>query len=457
MRRFSTLAFTAVALSSLAGCALILGSFTTDGTIGGGDGGPDSRVDGATDGGDGGPPQKVLGCSLDGIPHKVISNNLDINEQPLAIHAINGNSDRRIAYLLAPSQKARFVEVDDVKSDGSGFSPLQQAFASGIEYVGFDNFDGGFAFIGYDGSALTLRGSYLRDNDKTPSFPQAIAVNPPLTNGTSNFNTAIVPLDLANGIFFVAVSFSINNQPQQDLYAGTVDLNKGNGPGLEKIQGFASRPEFSSSSIVLDRANHQAAIIISPDKGLGDSQVLTIDFTSTPKSLGMRNLPGPQAAHVVASFMAPSVPAPGTNGASFLTGDLTNSSVPFNMFAGTLQDDKTKTFLVGDLPAPTKFDSIDDLAVDKSAFEWRFFQVIGPQLVIAGRKTGTGDGVNILWFDGKGTLRGKASGATALVPTEKVSGAAATFRSPPAAVFAQLAMMWRTEAHDVMIADVTCK
>lgn len=457
MARLSTLAFAAVAFSCLGGCALILGGFTTDSNLSPDGGGTDARADGTTDGGGDGSTPKLLVCAVDGIPHK-ITTNLDIFEQPLAVHVGSGNNDRRIAYLIAPQQKPRLIEVDDVKSDGSGFMQLPFAFAQGIEYVGFDNFDGGFAFVGFNSQAATLGGSFLLDKDNAPSPVQAIALNPPMPNSVGNFIAAIVPLDIVNGIFFVAVSFSVNNQPQQDLYAGTVRLSQGAPlPPLEKIQGFPNRPEFNSSGIVLDRVNRQAAIIIGADKGLGDSQVLTIDFSSTPKGLGMRNLPGLGGSHVLGSFVAPSVPAPGTNGAGFLTGDLTNSTIPFGMHTGMITDDKTKTFAIADMPPLVPFATVDDLAIDKASFEWRFFSVVGPQLVIAGRKTGTGDGVNLVWLDGKGSLRAKASGTGALVPGEKVSGAAATFRNPPTVVFAQLSVMWRTEAHDIMMADVTCK
>lgn len=457
MARLSTLAFAAAALSSLAGCALILGSFTTDGTVIGGDGGPDSRVDGATDAGDGGGP-KLLVCSLDGVPHKMTSG-LDIQDNPLAVHSVNGNgSDRRIAYLVSPNAKPRRMEVADVRNDGTNFSPLASSFTQTIEYIGFDNFEGGLAFIGWDNQAVTLSGSFLLDNDKTMSPPQAIATNPPLPNAAGNFNTAIVPLDLTNGIFFVAVSFSVNNQPQQDMYAGTVKLGQGSPlPPLEKVQSFNARPEFNSSGVLLDRVNRKAAILIGADKGLGDAQVLTIDFSAAPKGLGLRPLPGLGGSHVLGSFVAPSVAAPGTNGVGFLTGDLVNTSVPFGMHAGTIADDKITSFVVTDMPPLVPFATVDDLAIDKATFEWRFFQGFGPQLLVAGRKTGSGDGVNLVWLDGKGNMRAKASGATALFPTEKVSGAGATFRGTPTAVFATLSVIWRTEAHDVMLADVTCK
>lgn len=453
MRRFSTVALSLFAVSSLAGCALILGGFTTDSNISPDGGGNDARADGTTDGGDGGGP-KLLVCAVDGVPHKIL-NNPDASENPLGVHVINGNGDqRRIAYLLT-SPKRR-VEIDDVRNDGSNLVSVPFAFGQNIEYIGYNAFDGGFAFIGFDNNAATLSASFLLDKDQMPSSPAAIALNPPLPNSVSNFSTAIVPLDLNAGIFFVAVSFSVNNAQAQDVYAGSVKLSAGSPlPPLEKVQSFNARPDFSG--IALDRAGHKAALLIGADKGLGEMQVLTVDFTAAPKGLGLRPLPGMSGSHVLGTFMAPSVPAPGTNGAAFLTGDLANQGVVMGYHSGTIADDKVSTFVVADMPALVKFDSIDDLAIDKATFEWRFFPVVGPQLVIAGRKTGTGDGVNLAWFDAKGSLRARSAGATALFPSEKVSGAGATFRSPPTAIFATLSVIWRTEAHDIMLADVTCK
>lgn len=376
----------------------------------------------------------------------------------MAIHTINGGSnDRRVAYLLSVQGQPRRIAVANVRNDGTNFNPLPPVqFSQQAEYIGFNNFDGGFAFVAYDSNTSTFSGSFVLDSENNPSLPQPIALNPPVSGSISNFVAAIVPLDLANTMFFVAVGFQQNNQTT--VYAGTARLGSGPpAPPLEKMETFAQRPNIDSSGVALDRAQRRASILVGADQGIGGAKLLGVDFSVTPKSLGLRPLTTGGSGQVVAGFMAPSVANAGTNGAALLIGDLLNPNVPFGVRVGMVTDDKITSFNVTDLPPFVQFQAIEDLAIDKGGAEWRFFPVVGPQVLMFGRKTNSGNGVNLVWLDNTGKLRAKASGATALVPSEKVAGAAGTFRSPPTAVFGNMAILWLTEGHELWTADVSCQ
>ena len=77
-------------------------------------------------------------------------------------------------------------------------------------------------------------------------------------------------------------------------------------------------------------------------------------------------------------------------------------------------------------------------------------------VVSAARKTNSGKGLNFTWLDGDGHLRGKASGATALVPNELVAGAAGTMVGPPTLLLGDAVVTWITATGEIRIANVGC-
>ncbi len=459
MRLLSRVATATLVLASLTGCGLILGSFTTDGSTGKDGGTTDGGAnDGATDANPDAPqPPKPLSCVIDGTPHKTgYTAPPDPEDQPLLIHALQG-PDRRFGFRTTVNTRRR-VLVNDVKSDGTGLNPILMNLPVGADVIALGNYEGGLAFLDFDTGTASISAWMLADNTQTPTTPIAVPFADAVPANPTAFAAAIVPLDIANGVFFVAVAWGVNNQPQMDLYAGAVRV-AGGGPLLPPLvkMGTVGKLNFESDDVLLDRNGKRATILLSPNQGIGQAQAMDLSWGPSPAKPVFRDLAGVNGGKVILGGAGPSVATAGTNLALFLSGDLAQPQIPFGFVSGSIADDKITTLDLATMPPQVQFPSIDDLAVDKGNIEFRFFPQVGPQSLIVGRFTGTGAGVNLLWFDATGVLRGRASGATTLVPNANVAGAAGTFRSPPTAIFAALSVVWKTDAKDIFIADVTCK
>jgi hypothetical protein len=458
MRLLSRLGTALFALASLTGCGLILGTFTTDGNVGK-DGGSDATSTDATeaDGNtDAAPPPKVLGCVIDGVPHKIGYGGPDPEDQPLVIHAQQGN-DRRIAFRAIVSSRRRVI-IADVKSDGTGLNPILLAnVPATADVIGMGNFEGGLGFLHYDPPTNSIGGTVLLDVAGAPTATVTIPTVDAVPPNPSAFASAIVPLDIANGVFFVAVGWSVV-PGTTEVYAGAARLF-GGGPPLPPLPKLTSiaKVNFESDDVMLDHAGSKATIILNSDQGLGQAQVMELSFGPSPTKPTIRNLNGVNGGKVIFGTAAPSVATPGINLALFLSGDLNSQSVPFGFVTSSIDDGKIGGIDLATMPPQVKFDKVEDLPADKANVEFRFFPQVGPQSLIVGRYTGTGAGINLLWFDGKGYLRGRASGESALVPNLSIAGAAATFRSPPTAIFAGLSVLWKNTAKELFLADVTCK
>ncbi len=67
----------------------------------------------------------------------------------------------------------------------------------------------------------------------------------------------------------------------------------------------------------------------------------------------------------------------------------------------------------------------------------------------------TGKGVNVMWFDSGGNLRGRLSGASAVATRDSVVTAGATFAARPTALVAGIVVAWAT-AGELRISKVGC-
>ncbi len=463
MRRLSTFAFSTIALFTLGGCGLILGSFTTEGG-GNGDAGKETSVnDGSNDGPavdgnpDAEPPPKLLNCSLDGVSHKVL-NDPSVSPERVFVHVTGGNNNHRVGYVNITNNRRR-VNFIDMRQDATNQVPIAApSFTPASDHIAAAAYDGGFVVVGFDSGTGILYASSLPDGANAMLAAVTVATQPAMPLGASIGGFALAPVDPVNGIFFMALAVGSTQNGPYSLYAGTINVNSpAQPPPLQVVRTFNGKVEIDSGATMVDRVGRKATMIIGTQGQAIDSQIFSVDFSqNVPTISPITNLLTTGQAHVISAFTAASVPAPGVNGAAFLEGDLSNQTIPFGYRVSMVPDNKTPGLGSADMGPLVKFDSLDDLAADKAQNEWRFFAG-GAQLLITGRRTGTGDGINMLWFDNTGNLRAKASGTAALVTNEKVQSAWGTFRQPPVAVLAGMSVSWINVANDVMIADVTCR
>ncbi len=433
----------AAAAATLGACSLITPLDDLRGS--GGDAGDDVAADVGLDAADAadGSASVEMKCAMDGVPHLIV-NDPDFGDR-MAVHA--SASGLRVAVRGSASRAPFFYDVD---GGLTSFMAVTTTVApANAQWGSFVGFEGGFLTSLVDTtSGSKLMASFLPDAAKTDTGFITIDTTPALPSTLADFVVVAAPIDLASQTFFVAVSYLDGDYP---VHAGTVSFtDPGSNVPLPIIYRLPNPPTFEGGSIMLDRAGKRAEILSAPQQGVGDTVALATDLAGS--DAGERTLSLEGGAHIAAPFAAP-LPG-GKNALGYLSGDVQNTNIPLGMRASLVDDTNVTTFDPDSFPALVPL-TLQELAVDKAAVLWQSFGQEA-HLVAAARVISTGAGVNLVWLDGEGRLRGRLSGATALVPTENVRSAAAALGSAPLALVANLVVGWVTEANDLRMARVGC-
>ena len=193
------------------------------------------------------------------------------------------------------------------------------------------------------------------------------------------------------------------------------------------------------------------------DKGLGPMSVVQMDLQSGGAIAPPKVVPSLHAGATFQPLATQTDIAGDKVGLAFLEYDLNNASAPFYAYAAALPPLGFDKFQTTSLPTPVSFTKAEDIAVDKGRGFWTHFPGAGSHVVEAARATQTGKGVNFVWLDGGGHLRGTATGVDALAQTDAVKGAAGAMVDPPNQVIANATVTWLTDGGQLRIANVGCK
>ncbi len=400
----------------------------------GADAASDASTDGASDA-DAGPA--LLTCAASGP--KIIATDLTFDRK-LFVHRLPGDT-----YRVAVERTAPPAFYDVAGNLGPG-TPVSVALPAPT-YGRVLSYEGGFVSIAYD--QTQLKAVLIEDASKTSVGPTVIPMSPQPTT-VSDMSFAIAAIDPAQKTFFVAVSLRDGVATEWSLYAGKQTLAGGTSPTtLKKIGTSADRPGWDSGVVLLDRAGLRAALLTEPSSAVGDLVATTVDYDGN--KLGSRTVVGAGKGHLLASYSAPVGGA--TNMLGFIEGDLNDGSVPLGIRFAQLPDNAISTFDEKSLAPLFPMDT-SEVAIDHAGFNWQTFSNLPPQLLVAARSLTT-KGINFFWMSGA-TVRARAGGANALLPSEDVVGASATFRDAPTQLLAQPALAWIDQAHNVKMVEASC-
>lgn len=466
MRRPLSVGVFATLAASLGACTALLGDFSVGVTGGpGADGGADVTIsseggpDATPDAGpDAAPP--LLKCVVNGSPVTLLTNAPGTTSERLGVHAfkVQNNAKRRIMWISNGLTNVNFATIDE---NLTALSIVNQSFDLVASPQALASYDGGFAAIGLSSKITThLRALRLDDGAVNATDSVDITGGNILPPGVSDLSIAAAPV--GGDDFFVVFSFSTGPNVWS-MYAGRARIANGANPGAfkEVSNNLKARPSLNSDLLVIDKPDNRAILFVGPDQGQGATMVVQMDLTSGAPIGTPQPLP---ALHGTSSFeplAAQTDVAPGgvidRVGLAFLEYDLNTPNAPFFVYAAAFPAAGLGAFKASALPPPVSFTSAGDVAVDKGRSFWTHYPVAGSHVVEAARATQSGKGVNFLWLDGAGNLRGKASGADALVAGDVVMGAAGTMVSAPNTVLANAAITWLTDSGALRIANIGCK
>ena len=463
MRRSFSFGLFATLGASLVACTALLGDFSVGAGSGpGADGGgdvtstDDARSDATADAAPDAPPSPpLLKCGVNGSPVDLITGIAGGSER-LGLHAFKaqGNGKRRTMWTTNGMNEVNFVTIDEKLSAASILKQGPDLGAPVQEQV---SYDGGFAAIGLSFKNTThLSALRFDDSAVNPTDPVDITGNL-LPASVSDLSIAAAPV--GGDDFFVAFTYSTGPNVWS-MYAGRARIATGASPGSFKLVSgnITARPSLDSDALVIDKPDGRAILFVKADMGQGATTIVQMDLASgaavgTPQPL----LP----VHGTSTFeplAAQTDIAPGVDrvGLAFLEYDLNTPNAPFYVYAGSVPALGFGGFKATLLPPPVMFTKPSDIAVDKGRAFWKHYAGAGSHVVETARVTQTGKGVNFLWLDGAGNLRGKASGADALVTGDVVMGAAGTMVDAPNAVVANAAIAWLTDTGALRIANIGC-
>jgi len=401
----------------------------------------------------------VLKCVINGTPAKIYSDPTTADR--IFVHAFARK--RRVLITRQGSTNVDFVTVDENLTPPF---PSQSVDALS-QPLGLASYDGGFVVLGLSYKSLPPRITATRFDDGAvnPDLPTSISpMASGLPNAPSDVSIAATPVDGTDD-FFVVYSHASELLPNRwSMYAGRARIGSaaaaGNGTFKLVSDTLTARPSLESHLLLIDKPDNRAILFMAPDKGNGPASVVQLDLKTGALAVAPQTIP---PIHGTSTFLPLAAQTkfgvaggPDRAALAFLEYDLNSANQPLYGYAGVFPMAGIDKFKPTSLPPGVSFPGPSDVAVDKGTAFWTHYPAGGSHVVEAARFTNSGKGVNFLWFDGFGNLRGRATGPQALVPGDVVLGAAGTLVEAPSVLIGNAAVAWVTEGGIVRLANVGC-
>ena len=450
--------------TSMFACSALLGDFTVGGASSGGlpDGAGDGTLppnpEGGGDGSDAAPRPPLLKCGFDGAAVNLVTDPAITNR--INVHAFGRK--RRVMITRKSSPKVDFVTIDENLAPASQVTKSVDALS---QAPGLASYDGGFVVLGLS-SPQTLSprivATRFDDNAVNAETPTIISPVPSgLPIAPTDFSIAVAPVDGIDDFFVVYSHANALQSNTWSMYAGRAHIGSTAAPGngsFTLVSGaLGARPSLESNLLLIDKPDRRAILFMSPDGANGSASVVQLDLASGALVGTPQKIPPIHGASTFLPLAAQTTfGMEGDRAAlAFLEYDLNSATQPLFGYAGTFPPAGLDNFKPSMLPPGVSFPGTSDVAVDKVTAFWTHYPA-GSHVVEAARLTDTGEGVNFLWFDGFGNLRGRATGAEALKTGNLVQGAAGTLVKEPSVLIGNAAVAWVATDGSLLLANVGC-